>query len=135
MARSSVRLEGFGELQAQLTALQNCASPDEIEEIELEGAEIMADKVREKVPVRTGLLKRNVITKILRRYAWNRAAPAIVAMNEHPQLGAPHAHLIEFGTVKMAARPFFRPGVIESQDAAIARIQERIAEKIEQAAR
>lgn len=30
---------------------------------------------------------------------------------------APHAHLVEFGTVNMSARPFFRPAFDESKDA------------------
>ncbi len=29
---------------------------------------------------------------------------------------APHAHLIEFGTVHMSARPFFRPAIDEGKD-------------------
>jgi len=30
---------------------------------------------------------------------------------------APHAHLLEYGTVKMSAKPYFRPGVTASRDA------------------
>lgn len=41
---------------------------------------------------------------------------------------APHAHLVEFGTVKMAAQPFFRPAFDESKDrmadAAVVKLKE-----------
>jgi len=31
--------------------------------------------------------------------------------------GAPHAHLVEFGTVKMSAKPFLRPAALFTQQA------------------
>lgn len=44
---------------------------------------------------------------------------------------APHAHLVEFGTVKMSAQPFFRPAFDESKDnmadAAVIKLKEGLA--------
>lgn len=46
---------------------------------------------------------------------------------------APHAHLVEFGTVKMAAQPYFRPAFDESKDnmadAAVIKLKEGLARR------
>jgi len=42
---------------------------------------------------------------------------------------APHAHFLEFGTVKMSARPFFRPAV----DATRSRAAKLITKGVERA--
>lgn len=38
---------------------------------------------------------------------------------------------VEFGTSKMSARPFLRPAFVEQQQAAVDRITEKLAERIE----
>lgn len=46
---------------------------------------------------------------------------------------APHAHLIEHGTVKMSAKPFFRPAFDESKDkmadVAVGKLKEGLARR------
>jgi histone H3/H4 len=39
---------------------------------------------------------------------------------------APHGHLVEFGTVHSAAKPFLRPAVDESAQAAIDKLAENL---------
>lgn len=74
----------------------------------LKEAEIIAEDARDRAPLGpTGNLKRSLHAKMLddRR---NFPQIAIAAVDRKI---APHAHLIEFGTCKMSARPFFRPAV------------------------
>lgn len=67
-------------------------------------AKIVAEKVRQYVPVRTGLLRSRIKVRALPRTRKNIVGARVVSK-------APHAHLIEFGTVKMEARwPQFRAG-------------------------
>lgn len=44
---------------------------------------------------------------------------------------APHAHLVEFGTVKMSAEPFLRPAWDATKDQALALISTELATEIE----
>lgn len=74
--------------------------------------EMVADKARQKVPVDTGKLKETIrVTRLkddpkldIRVYAGNREKG-----------GAFYAHMVEFGTVKMPAKPFLRPALNQSK--------------------
>jgi HK97 gp10 family phage protein len=69
-----------------------------------EGLKPVLAEARRQVPVDTGALKRSLrIVNLKRRFG------GVVAAQVRSL--APHAHLIEFGTVKMAAQPFLRPAL------------------------
>lgn len=63
--------------------------------------------------------------------AAGRGASATVRV----QATAPHAHLVEGGTVKMAAEPFMGPALESSRDTVIASIKGDLANEINKAAR
>jgi len=70
--------------------------------------EVVADRARQNVPVQTGTLKDSIrVTRLkgdpklnIRVYAGNRKKG-----------GAFYAHMVEYGTVKMRARPYLRPAL------------------------
>ena len=77
-------------------------------------------EVKSRVPVAEGVLKKNVGTWVKRKgpegphlqigtYTRERAK-----RKKYPY--AYHVHLVEFGTAKMAAKPFLRPSVMENID-------------------
>jgi HK97 gp10 family phage protein len=68
-----------------------------------ETAELVAEDMRSRVPVRLGLLRESI--KVMRLAGVNGAVIGIGNKK------AFYPHLIEWGTVKMAARPFIRPAV------------------------
>lgn len=90
-------------------------------------AQVLYDEARTRVPVKTGLLQSHIYraysperssdTSKTYRISWNRRL-------------APHGHLIEFGTSRMAARPFIRPAFDRVEDA-IKAGQRRMAERME----
>lgn len=49
------------------------------------------------------------------------------------QTSAPHAHFVEFGTVKMPAEPFLRPGFEEGKAKAVDAMIDRLRKRIEKA--
>ena len=101
-----IQVEGLEDLNRRLQDLSKGLGPDVVEPILLKGAESIADAVRQRTPIGpTGNLRRSITAKTLRRHGFS-AAPSLAAINF--KLG-PHAHLLEFGTVKMKARPFFQP--------------------------
>lgn len=111
MIEPTLRVEGIEDLDKAMERLIKSMPPSKVEPVLKEAGEVVKDygqpitpydpKRKEGIHLRDGWK-----VKILRRFKEDQAAPAIVAMDEKK---TPHAHLLEFGTVKMAARPYFRP--------------------------
>lgn len=83
-----------------------------------------------KAPVRTGLLKSQIITKRIppgQARSLGVTSMHIVTVRQgrkrrkgkNDKGSAPHAHLLEYGTVHMAPRPFLRPALDENVQASI----------------
>ena len=75
------------------------------------GADIVAKEARKNAPVKTGNLKRGIVSKINKRTAvFSDKGSAYVGANYKI---APHAHLVEFGARggEMPAQPFMRPAI------------------------
>lgn len=97
-----------------------------------EVAKFLRKKVKTRVPVDKGVLKKNVGTWVKRKdaslqigtYTADRAR-----RKKYPY--AYHTHLLEFGTSKMSAKPFLRPSVFENVDE-IRRIQGKYLKEIEE---
>lgn len=95
----------------------------EIEAAVFAAGEVLIDRAAAKAPRDEGTLAESgyVATKTMSNYQKkphhkNEVKPqgdgvAVAAFS------APHAHLIEHGTVKMRAQPFFRPAFDESKNA------------------
>jgi len=128
-----ISLEGMDELDAAIQAAVKALSPDVVEPILQKGAETIADEARSRAPVGpTGNLRRSIVGKGLKRrmnilgVRTDMPASALAAINYRR---GPHAHLLEFGTVKMSARPFFGPAVA----ARLNEVKQQIAEDIQTA--
>jgi HK97 gp10 family phage protein len=84
-------------------------------------AEVVADAARQRVPVLTGTLKDTIrVTRLtgdprrnIRIYAGSRIKGG--SMKKGAERGAFYAHMVEYGTVKMRARPFLRPALNASK--------------------
>jgi len=101
----SIKIEGVKEVTI---ALHN-VNKNVIAELRagaIEGAKIIADKARELAPMGpTGNLKKAIKYKEM---PYKETSP-IVSIAAVDRKKAPHAHLVEFGTVKSRAHPYFRP--------------------------
>ena len=83
--------------------------------------EAVANRARGIVPVGTGLLKSTIrVTRLkgdpklnIRVYAGNRVQGG--SSKKGAARGAFYAHMVEYGTVKMKARPFLRPALNASK--------------------
>ena len=82
-----------------------------------EVAKLLRKEIKARVPVDDGVLKKNVGTWVRKKdtslqigtYTKERA-------NKKKYIYAYHTHLVEFGTQRMAAKPFLRPSVMENID-------------------
>ena len=124
-----IQIEGFELLETKLLEAAKKLEPETVEPILLyRGATPIADKIRSLAPVGpTGNLRAGVVAKKLKRIG-DHPAPSIAAIN---YARAPHAHLLEYGTSKMRARPFFRPGYESTIDSATESVLSEIAKEIE----
>jgi HK97 gp10 family phage protein len=124
------KLEGQEKLNAKLREMTGAIGYDNMEHILLEGAEKVRDALKEAAPVGpTGNLKKSPIAKAMPK---SKQPVAIAGIDRKI---APHAHFIEFGTVKMAARPFFRPTWDRLREEVGQEVVEKAKKLVEDAAR
>jgi len=121
-----VKIQGMNKLTKELNALGRAFKGDKTKKAAKKPAEMLRDAVKSKTPVGpTGNLKRSIVAKEL-DYVY------IVAVD---QKIAPHAHLLENGTSKMSAQPFFRPNILKKAPAAADKFQNNLAVLVNKAVR
>jgi len=103
-----VKLEGMKNLMELFAASSRTIGGEKSSKILLKAATLVKNRARQLAPQGpTGNLKRGIVAK---RFKSERPGhPAAFIATDYRI--APHAHLIEFGTVKMPARPFLRPAL------------------------
>lgn len=90
-------------------------------------ARIVQREARKKAPFdkgrKAGVHLRDAIS--VKNY-WKQLRIFIIGTQSRGPKSAPHSHLVEFGTVKMAARPFLSPAFKENES----KIRDKIVESI-----
>lgn len=88
------------------------------------GARMVKDEIQRRAPRRTGALVRRLNTT---EFRGAQRASAVVQIDDSGKGGIEHkAIFLEYGTVKMAPKPFFRPGVDAMRDRAEAQMEKQI---------
>lgn len=123
-----VRVEGLQPLQQALTGLDAKVQRRILRKAGRSGAVQFRDEAKRRVPVDTGLLRRNIIIKRYRERQKGRVVFGVGLVSakakysdtkanrragrvgkSYYQHKAYYGHMVEFGTRKMLARPFLRP--------------------------
>ena len=114
-----MELEGIENLIDEVEKLGKQGS--KIENKALNGAgEVVKDAIVREVPVRTGKLKESITVSRVK----NKDGAKHVEVG--PDKDVFYSRFVEFGTVKMKAKPFMEPGYENSKDAALDTIQEEL---------
>lgn len=124
MADLSVEIIGLRELD---TALQNLAWPAARRALRKgmrAGANVVRDEARAKAPVRTGNLKRKIRTRERSEEGGNMRFAVEIPRD------AFYGRFLEYGTSKMAAKPFLRPAAENKTEAAVTRMRDSLEEAI-----
>lgn len=101
-------VSGLAEMEAAIAAL-NRELEAELPAIALAGADIVEAEIAARAPRRTGALVSSLEDEVERRRG---TASAIVQVEDSAASGTEHYAIFqEYGTSKMPAHPFFRPGV------------------------
>lgn len=132
MADSWVQVQGMDEVLKRLNKAVHGLNAEQIEGVLLQGSRVIKRAIERRIgsrfKVKTGRLERSTRNK-RSKYRGTTFASVFAAIDRGKAKGAPHAHLLEFGTSKMPAKPFFRPAVDETQ-AEVAQVVEKGISKL-----
>lgn len=129
-------VSGFRELRDMLDRLPTVQREEgALKRAMIEAVEPTAMLVVQMAPRRTGGLRRSIIVSDKKRGAIKGDGMTRVYLGASYQMGARgrHAHLLEFGTVKMAPRPFLRPAWDQDSRAMLMRLSDNLRKQIEAA--
>ena len=149
-----IRIEGLDQLARALRALPDRVARNGLRAAVYAGAKVIRDEARLKAPVATGdlgpnqpppgTLKRSIIMKQIPELSSAQKQTFFVTVRHGKKYrkqgkkgnlsqDAWYWRFVEFGTVKMSARPFLRPAFDLKKHDALSAIKTRLAQRIEQA--
>lgn len=148
-------IKGLSELSAALKELPNRIARNALRRSVARGAVVIRDEAKTRAPVSTtppapgdplpGTLKRSIVIKHDKDRSILTSQTYVVAVRHGKKYrnqgkkgnrsqDAYYWRWVEFGTVKMAARPFMRPAFEAQKEAAVQEIARVLAERIAQEA-
>ena len=92
-------------------------------------ANVIRDEARIRVPKKTKALAKSIVS-IKRRAETRNQVKFSVTPSRGKNKAGWRAHFIEFGTVKMSAKPFLRPAFESSENKSLDAAKEYIAKRI-----
>ena len=142
----SVQIKGLDALAKALKELPDRVAKNGLRAAVYAGAKVIRDEAKLQALVATGTLKRAVILKQIPELSSKNKQTFFVTVRQGKKYrkqgkkgnlsqDAWYWRFVEFGTVKMSARPFLRPAFDIKKNDALTAIKTRLAERIEQAAR
>lgn len=150
--RELVKVEGLAELAKALRELPDRVAKNGLRVSVYAGAKVIRDEARLRAPKATeslgpnqpppGTLKRSVIMKHIRELSGGGRQTFYVLVRHGKKYrnqgkrgnlsqDAWYWRFLEFGTRKMAARPFLRPALESRRREAVDAIKQRLSERIE----
>ena len=151
----SVQVQGLDQLAKALRELPQRVARNGLRAAVYAGAKVIRDEAKLQAPVATGdlganqpppgTLKRSVIMKQIPELSGAQKQTFFVTVRHGKKYrkqgkkgnlsqDAWYWRFVEFGTVKMSARPFLRPAFDMKKHEAVTVIKTRLAQRIEQAA-
>ena len=121
----SIKVDGLADLEAQLLELGSAGAKRSVRKGLRAMSNVVRDEARRRAPVETGLLQKSIRTADtgITATGWS------FAVDVRDQ--AFYGRFLEYGTSKMAARPFMRPAAESAAAPAVEAFQEVTAAAIE----
>lgn len=134
MAKSAVRIDGLADLEKRLSLLSKDIGGKVARGATSAGARVIQKDAIRRAPVLTGTLKKSIVVK--REKRTQLAAEYAVGWKKPRKKGDPdgwYGRLVEFGTVKMTARPHIRPAFDSQKGAAVDKITSVLRRRLDKA--
>lgn len=142
----SKNLTGFKELADALRSLGPKVARNGLRRAVSAGAAVIRDDARQRAPVATGEMRRDIMIKRERDarggdtfgakysvFVRSGKKSRLAGKGRNVQKDSYYWKFVEFGTSKMAARPFLRPAFASKRDAAVDAMGQKLGEAIESA--
>lgn len=147
-----IKIKGASALSADFNALERAERAPTLRKAVRAGALVARNSIRDRVPVRTGLLKKNIVvgtqrsstpsgsqTAVVRlkngasRYAHTKANVRKGRAGKAYETEGPayYGRFVELGTKDQPAQPYMRPGFDAVEEAIAAEVETVIAEQID----
>lgn len=140
----SKNLTGFKELADALRSLGPKVARNGLRRAVSAGAAVIRDDARQRAPVATGEMRRDIMIKRERDarggdtfgakysvFVRSGKKSRLAGKGRNVQKDSYYWKFVEFGTSKMAARPFLRPAFASKRDAAVDAMGQKLGEAIE----
>ena len=132
MAKQAVRVEGLRELGMALKELDSRVQKRIARSATAAGARVIAKEAKQRVPVDSGKVKKNIRTANLKPKQPGIQETAVgVRVKGKTADSAFYWRFLEFGTAKMEAKPFFRPAFEATKMEAAEKIKEQLGKRLE----
>lgn len=125
------KVSGLDEFEAYVLRT-NARLERELPSVVIEGARIVEDEIRHRAPRATGELLANLEVEPIRSRRAGRASAVVEVESSGPGGEVRQAIFVEFGTYKMPAHPFFRPGVDASRERSEMQMEQQITNIIKE---
>ncbi|AHE55908.1 HK97-gp10 family putative phage morphogenesis protein [Sphingomonas sanxanigenens] len=143
MKRLTAEVEGLDSLMRKLDQLPEAIGEKVQRQILMDAGEIIAELARDLVPVDTGDLRGSItVSDTIVGYDGQGLTLGLggtVTVYIGPQRNSKpdgwYGHLVEYGTIKMAAQPFMRPAFDSTKGQVQSRIRNDLAAAIAKAAK
>lgn len=148
----TVKVEGLRQIADALNKLDKKVSTKIARKAARAGALLIRDEAKRRVPVDTGLLKQNIVVKKFRdrgegnvRYGIGLISSKAVYRDNKVnrrkgRVGQSYyrdktfyGHMVEFGTIKMKAKPFLRPAFETQKEKAVDVVKQTLLEELDKA--
>lgn len=123
---SSLKITGLREVNAKLRSLADDVRRKVLIQGTAAGAKVIKEEAGRRAPQRTGNLSRNLGT-----WVSSKNNGEIAEARVKPKKKAYYGRFVELGTRKMRARPFLRPALDASGQAAVDRLAEKLKERVD----
>lgn len=145
MADSFMKIDGLKELAAAMRELPDRVAKNALRRAVSAGAIVVRNEARARAPVDTGEMRRDIQVKRERNSAGQMVATysvfvrsgkksRLAGKKRNVQRDSYYWRFVEFGTVKMAAKPFMRPAFESKKEAAVTQIAAVLDQGIKTAA-
>ena len=109
-------ISGLDGILDNVNNILNKTRAEELKGVFMEAGKVLRDRAKANAPVRTGLLRSAIFVAPGKPDHADVIAGVSRSKKKTGAPSAPHGLLIEYGTVKMSSRPFFRPAITETKD-------------------